>query len=87
MMFETLAKKGKTIWWSHLLSIALVVLGFALGQIPLLIAFHLKKKTLGMTDTEFEKYFSNNEIQAFGIEENLLLFLSNRFLAILSPSH
>lgn len=74
-MFSFKANTGKTDWWRFVLTIALVITGYLAGQIPLIAALYARKTALNMSESDFERHFSNTNLAAFELDPNILLIL------------
>ncbi len=74
-MYSLMANTGKTNWWRYLITIILIIIGFALGQMPLIAALNQRKVTLNMSDATFEAHFNASNLAAFEMDPNILLVL------------
>lgn len=72
-MFLKNVYKGLNHWWFYLLTIAGVVVGYGIGQFPLMLV--LVDKNPNIDQNTMQQYLEASDFEALGLEPNSSLFL------------
>ena len=74
-MFLQNAHSGENKWWQYLITLALVVGGSLLGQVPLLLLYILKGSQSNLSEEEMATMIESLDFSAIGIGQNISLLL------------
>jgi membrane protease YdiL (CAAX protease family) len=74
-MFLKNAHSGENKWWQYLVTLALVVAGSLLGQVPLLLVYILKASQSTLSEEEMANMIESLDFSSIGIGQNISLLL------------
>ncbi len=74
-MFLKNAHTGENKWWQYLVTLALVIAGTLLGQVPLLLIYILKVSQSNLDEEEMANMIESLDFSSIGIGQNFSLLL------------